>query len=848
MGIMALTPDYLCFYRRRRLTGLADTRIKIPIEHLKSAIACKAFRWHHFGLRVQIQAHEDLVFEFHQPQFRDKAIELIETAIETVQSQRTEQRLRASKQKKTSLTPHGRALASQANQATITLPIHAISQVPRAANTSSTYRPIRIDPIKIICLTIGSRGDVQPYIALCKELQRQNHECIIVSHPEYEDWVRGFDIDFRPAGGDPGALMKLSVENKMYSPNFFREAISKFKHWLDELLRDIMTSCWDADLIIESPSTFGGIHVAEAVGCYYMRAFTMPWTKTSAYPQAFSVPSVDMGPQYNAMSYTMFDQLLWTASSGQINRWRKHMLNLDSTSLAKMHTETVPFMYNFSPAVVPPPLDWGSLTAVTGYWTLESNDDTKYDPPQDLIDFIAKAKKESKKLAYIGFGSITMADPRGTQKAIYEAVQKSDIRAIVSKGWSDRMKETEGGREEEPLIVPEKVYTVDSIPHDWLFPQIQIAMHHGGAGTTGASLKAGLVTLIHPFFGDQYFWSGRVDKLGAGIRVKNLKVDTIAEALIRARDDRIMKEKAEVVGEALQKENGVVNAVNFIYLNLSKSKRSKRVRGERRRSTLSNDDGFSSAAPLTSASEDEGGESDDLETKEDNKYRDLLASNQESRLSNSLLSYKGLKQASIHPMEALHLTRSRGTRSKESPRSSMSMEKRSSTGDAAEANIVADEINLASMQLAQSGEGDLSPMQDEIAIGDNDEGTRMAEHRRSSLFGLPSLQHQFSFHYPNMSSIMRLGLGGHTTDNKDESGNKDEGEILTEAEVQKRREEKKQKHRSAKEEDQRRRQELISAWRRAKRWDLIPEVLEEEAEDEDDSGEGDREEVIGEAS
>jgi sterol 3beta-glucosyltransferase len=97
-------------------------------------------------------------------------------------------------------------------------------------------------------------------------------------------------------------------------------------------------------LIIESPSTFGGIHAAEALEIGYMRAFTMPWTKTSAYPQAFSVPSVDLGAGYNSLSYDLYEQVIWTASEGQINRWRKNMLGLSSTSLAKLHLEQVPFM------------------------------------------------------------------------------------------------------------------------------------------------------------------------------------------------------------------------------------------------------------------------------------------------------------------------------------------------------------------------------------------------------------------------------------------------------------------------------------------------------------------------
>lgn len=103
----------------------------------------------------------------------------------------------------------------------------------------------------------------------------------------------------------------------------------------------------------------------------------------------------------------------------------------------------------------------------------------------------------------------------------------------------------------EPEI-PSECYQLDKIPHDWLFPKIDAALHHGGAGTTGASLRAGIPTLIKPWFGDQFFWASRVQKLGAGLRVASLRVNDLAEALTKATTSRIMKEKAAGVGEKIR--------------------------------------------------------------------------------------------------------------------------------------------------------------------------------------------------------------------------------------------------------------------------------------------------------
>ena len=170
------------------------------------------------------------------------------------------------------------------------------------------------------------------------------------------------------------------------------------------------------------------------------------------------------------------------------------------------------FLYNFSTSVVPQPLDWDGMTCITGYWFIKTLE-TEWSPPPALIEFIKKAKADGRPLVYCGFGSITIPDPAALTLAVVAAVQGADVRMvrlftsrwlnspicsqILSKGWSAR---GANGRTDSVLL-PETVYQVDSIPHDWLFPQIDVALHHGGAGTTAASLRYGLTTCIHPFFG-----------------------------------------------------------------------------------------------------------------------------------------------------------------------------------------------------------------------------------------------------------------------------------------------------------------------------------------------------------
>lgn len=143
-----------------------------------------------------------------------------------------------------------------------------------------------------------------------------------------------------------------------------------------------------------------GIHIAEALKIPYFRAFTMPWTRTSAYPQAFLVPTFEMGPSFNYATYVLFDNIMWKATAPQINRWRKKHLNLKPTDLSTLSITKVPFLYNFSPSVVPKPLDWHDDVIVTGYWNLEDSD-RDWVPPAALEEFIVKANEKGRPIVYI---------------------------------------------------------------------------------------------------------------------------------------------------------------------------------------------------------------------------------------------------------------------------------------------------------------------------------------------------------------------------------------------------------------------------------------------------------------
>lgn len=555
-GKIYLSDRSFCF---RSLLPGTRTKLILPLKDIENVDKEKGFRFGYSGLVVVIKGHEELFFEFSHPNTRDDCAVTLLRNLETMRYLK-ESGLLTMEESESAENASAEHKALQ--QARKEIQSDHELKMPQVVEEVKDVPPILFDdprasilnfkptePLRITCLTIGTRGDVQPYIALCKGLIAEGHKPKIATHLEFKDWIESHGIAFAEVDGDPAELMRICVENGMFTYSFLREASSKFRGWIDELLTSGWLACQDSDVLIESPSAMGGIHIAEALGIPYFRAFSMPWTRTRAYPHAFAVPEHKMGGAYNYITYVMFDNVFWKAISGQVNRWRKRELGLRATSLEKMQPNKVPFLYNFSPSVVVPPLDFSDWIRVTGYWFLDEG--KEFTPPKELSDFIKKARDDGKKLVYVGFGSIIVEDSAALTNTIIKSVQKADVRCILSKGWSERLDKK--GENDVEIPLPSDIIQIKSAPHDWLFSQIDAAVHHGGAGTTGASLRAGLPTIIKPFFGDQYFFGSRVEDLGVGIFLRKLNVSVFSRALWEAAHSERMITKARVLGEQIRK-------------------------------------------------------------------------------------------------------------------------------------------------------------------------------------------------------------------------------------------------------------------------------------------------------
>ena len=570
-GKIYIGDRHFCF---RSLLPGTRTKLILPLRDIENVDKEKGFRFGYAGLVVVIRGHEELFFEFHRAEVRDDCTVTILQGLEATRYLGDSGLLddAEAEDAQAAVAEHD-ALAKVRHDE---FADHAV-QLPHSASCDSEAPTILFDdpkasflnfkpahPLTITCLTIGSRGDVQPYIALCKKLLAEGHRPRIATHQEFQPWIESHGIQYAHVGGDPAELMELCIQNGTFTWAFLKEANARMRGWLDELLATAWAACQGSDLLIESPSAMAGIHIAEALGIPYFRAFTMPWTRTRAYPHAFIMPGQKMGGAYNYVTYVMFENVFWKTTAHQINRWRNAMLGLPNTSLEKLQTNKVPFLYNFSPFVVPPPLDYSDWIRVTGYWFLDEGGE-QWQPPRELTEFIERARRDGKKVVYVGFGSIIVPDPAKLTQDVIDGVLKADVRCILSKGWSDRSRSKKAleaaaaagfdgpaEKAEEPVL-PDEIFAIQSAPHDWLFRQVDAAAHHGGSGTTGASLRAGIPTIIRPFFGDQFFFGTRVEDLGVGICLKKWGANSFARALWEATHSERMIVKARVLGEQIRK-------------------------------------------------------------------------------------------------------------------------------------------------------------------------------------------------------------------------------------------------------------------------------------------------------
>ncbi|KAI4729882.1 UDP-Glycosyltransferase/glycogen phosphorylase [Aureobasidium sp. EXF-10728] len=464
--------------------------------------------------------------------------------------------------------PAGPAEDSQPAPPTYDFKRQDIKRKPVGSDTSSSSKWTL--KLNIVIQVVGSRGDVQPFIALGTELQRYGHRVRLATHDLFAAFVRQAGLEFYPIGGDPASLMAYMVKNPSLIPSMktmLSGEISRKRRMVAEMLDGCWNSCvlpdqfsgepFVADAIIANPPSFAHVHCAQALGIPVHLMFTMPWSNTRAFPHPLAnLTNVDGShAAANYLSYHVVEWMTWQGLGDVINDWRESIelepINfMDGPTLARMLK--VPFTYCWSPALVPKPRDWPEYIDVCGFFFRGT---PTYSADPALLDFLAAGPAP----VYIGFGSIVLDDPAKMLSIILEAVKASGVRAIISKGWSNF-----GGDGDR------NIYYIGDCPHEWLFPRMAAVIHHGGAGTTACGLKNGLPTLVCPFFGDQPFWGHMIANAGAGpkpLPPRQMTAATLADAIrFLMREDTLAA--AKTIARRMSHEQGVQAAVNSFHRHL----------------------------------------------------------------------------------------------------------------------------------------------------------------------------------------------------------------------------------------------------------------------------------------
>jgi sterol 3beta-glucosyltransferase len=320
---------------------------------------------------------------------------------------------------------------------------------------------------------------------------------------------------------------------------------------LVQLMTDCLQACQGAEALVGSViSWLAGQAVAQQLGIPYCSAYLQPLDRTSAFPNSFSLFPMPPGwlfagkRAYKWMTHVISARLFWLLFGKVLNRARQRALHLPAFSRKQRY----PTLYGYSPTVLPKPANWDERITVTGYWFLDKAE--TWEPPGALEQFLASGAPPIS----IGFGSMAGRSAKNVLPLFLEATSRLGQRVVLLAKPEDV----------EGLEQSENVFHIESVPHDWLFPRMAAVVHHGGAGTSGAAFRAGVPQIVLPFIADQHFWAQRIAELGVGtkpLKHKNLSLEQALQAVRTVTQDQAMLKRARLLGEKVQQEHGVDEAV-----------------------------------------------------------------------------------------------------------------------------------------------------------------------------------------------------------------------------------------------------------------------------------------------
>jgi sterol 3beta-glucosyltransferase len=415
--------------------------------------------------------------------------------------------------------------------------------------------------MKITILTFGSRGDVEPYLALAQGLQQSGHRVTMAAPAPYADWIRAYGVLAFPLPIDIVAFLQRPDISGSEKPWGVVRHFLKLKAGLSDLntraLNCFIDACSGTDFILQTGDAHGGVEIADRLGIPMAFAFPFPYAPTRDFPTFFSTNQLSFGRAYNHWSHRGSLGFGWQIYGPPLNRWRaKHFglppLRTCIDMLESRRHVDAPTLYAFSSSVVQRPSDWRPSDHITGYWFLEPP--AEWRPNADLAEFLASGPPP----IYVGFGSMPHRTPERNTRNVLRALELSGQRGVLMVG---------GGGAITRMPASRDVFFLNSAPHGWLFPQMAAVVHHGGAGTTAAVLRSGVPGILSPISYDQFTWAHYVKKIGVGLRAPQLQrmsAERLAKLIDEATGDRALRARAEALGRRIRAENGVANAVEVI--------------------------------------------------------------------------------------------------------------------------------------------------------------------------------------------------------------------------------------------------------------------------------------------
>jgi sterol 3beta-glucosyltransferase len=421
--------------------------------------------------------------------------------------------------------------------------------------------------MRITIIALGSRGDVQPWIALGKGLVKEGHAVRLATHLAMASLVTAYGIEFSALDDEPAGFFETPGGQRLYEAhgNAFRFA-SRLARYLapsvDTYMQRSLDACADADVIVASHvSLLIGYSVAEKLDRPLIVTFLFPtFLSTTAFPEvtSFTLPQRPrfLGQALNQLSHVAARRVFWRLFTPAVNQARQRVAHLPPLPGKPVVLNALPdhadlILLCYSSLLLPRPPEWDETVQITGFCTL--NPPENWQPDPQMVDFLQAGPAP----IYIGFGSMSSGRFEETFQMTVAALTELKQRGIIlvsSEYMSDHR-------------FSEQIYVTTGVPHEWLFPQMSAIVHHGAPGTTAVSLAAGKPTLVIPHNPDQYFWGARIAALGIGpkplLRAR-LSARKLAARLAQTLEDQAMRQKAAALGEKLRQENGVAQAISSL--------------------------------------------------------------------------------------------------------------------------------------------------------------------------------------------------------------------------------------------------------------------------------------------